>query len=393
MAAQDSFAPELSTRSARTPEETRRHRRFRLPFLGLGVLCFAAAIYGGLWRLGWALPHAQALGELHGPLMIGGFFGTLIGLERAVALGRHWVFAAPVLSICGALLLMAGAPHFAGGGLLVAAAVVLTLASLLVLRDERQLFTGVLAGGSCCWATGHIVWLVTGDVAPAAPWWLLFLVLTIAAERLDMSRLLGIGARGRALFAACILLLLAGAVRGMFTDAGALLLGTGFALLAIWLAFHDIAFRNLRRAPHLRYFGRCMCAGYGWMAVAGLALILAPPAVTPFGYDMVLHAILIGFVLSMALGHSVIVIPAITGAAAPYHPAMYIGLGFLHASIGLRIGADALAWGPGRLASGPLTIAGLIAFGIVLARQIAHAARRKRLASSISSWAHEQKDS
>ena len=149
-------------------------------------------------------------------------------------------------------------------------------------------------------------------------------------------------------------------------------------LLAIWLAFHDTAFRNLRGAPHLRFLGLCMCAGYGWMAVAGLALIFAPPALNAFGYDLVLHAILIGFVLSMALGHSVIVIPAITGATAPYHRGMYIGLGLLHASVALRVCADLHAWLPGRLASGPLTLAGLIAFGIVLGRQITQAARRKR---------------
>ena len=59
---------------SRTAEETRRNRAFRIPFLVFGLSCFLAAIYGGLWRLGWALPHGETVGDLHGPLMIGGFF-------------------------------------------------------------------------------------------------------------------------------------------------------------------------------------------------------------------------------------------------------------------------------------------------------------------------------
>ncbi|MBG0830117.1 hypothetical protein HS041_20330 [Planomonospora sp. ID67723] len=41
----------------------------------------------------------------HGPLMALGFLGTLLCLERAVALRRRWGYAAPVLSALGALFL------------------------------------------------------------------------------------------------------------------------------------------------------------------------------------------------------------------------------------------------------------------------------------------------
>lgn len=41
---------------------------------------------GGLIRLGWQLPAlTPSLALAHGPLMISGFLGTLITLERAVA--------------------------------------------------------------------------------------------------------------------------------------------------------------------------------------------------------------------------------------------------------------------------------------------------------------------
>ena len=52
----------------------------------------------GLVRLGWNLPLPwQDQLIAHGPLMVCGFLGTLISLERAVGLGSPWGYAAPVL--------------------------------------------------------------------------------------------------------------------------------------------------------------------------------------------------------------------------------------------------------------------------------------------------------
>jgi hypothetical protein len=42
--------------------------------------------------------------------MVCGFLGTLIGVERAVALGSLWPYAAPLLTAVGALCLLAGLP-------------------------------------------------------------------------------------------------------------------------------------------------------------------------------------------------------------------------------------------------------------------------------------------
>ena len=67
---------------------TRPRLELRLAFLALGALALIAGLYGALGRLGWTLPAGDSLAALHGPLMISGLFGTLIGLERAVALGR-----------------------------------------------------------------------------------------------------------------------------------------------------------------------------------------------------------------------------------------------------------------------------------------------------------------
>jgi hypothetical protein len=48
-----------------------------------------------------------ALAGAHGPLMIGGALGTIISIERAVALRRRWPYTAPLLNGLGSVVLMA----------------------------------------------------------------------------------------------------------------------------------------------------------------------------------------------------------------------------------------------------------------------------------------------
>src|SRR3972149_6584847 len=44
----------------------------------------------------------------HGPLMVSGFLGTLIALERAVALRARWTYIGPLLTSLGGLFLALG---------------------------------------------------------------------------------------------------------------------------------------------------------------------------------------------------------------------------------------------------------------------------------------------
>jgi hypothetical protein len=85
-----------------------RGRFFLIALAGVSLLF-------GLWartvRLGWALPApGESFVLYHGPLMIIGFLGTLIGLERAVALGRLWPYGIPMLSGVSALSAFVGLP-------------------------------------------------------------------------------------------------------------------------------------------------------------------------------------------------------------------------------------------------------------------------------------------
>lgn len=73
------------------------HRLLLVPAL----LALLLAAWAGLVRMGWALLPVSV--AEHGPLMISGFLGTLIALERAVALAAAfrrgwWAYTAPLLS-------------------------------------------------------------------------------------------------------------------------------------------------------------------------------------------------------------------------------------------------------------------------------------------------------
>ena len=87
----------------------------RVPLLALAMLALFAAMWAGILRLGWPWPPLRpTLPMAHGPLMVGGFLGTLISLERAIALGKRWTFAAPLATGLGALMLIAGISGWPG---------------------------------------------------------------------------------------------------------------------------------------------------------------------------------------------------------------------------------------------------------------------------------------
>ena len=63
----------------------------RLPLMLTGMITLLIAIYGGLQRMAWELPVINTIIPLsHGQLMVGGFLGTVIGIERAVVIKKFW---------------------------------------------------------------------------------------------------------------------------------------------------------------------------------------------------------------------------------------------------------------------------------------------------------------
>ncbi|NJD35321.1 MAG: hypothetical protein FIA96_10910 [Betaproteobacteria bacterium] len=316
----------------------------RVPLLVLGMLSLVGGVLAGLTRLDWNMP-ALAAGAAgwHGALMISAFLGTVISLERAVALGRGWAYLAPAAAGIGGVALLAGAPLLLTQVLGVAAAAVLVLATALVMQRLVAPFTVILALGALCWLVGNTAWLAGGTLHPAVPWWLAFLVLTIAGERLELNRFLPTPHEAQRLFLFVVVLILAGAVGSLGDEeTGLAVFSAGLLALAIWLLRYDIAQRNMRRPGLTGFIAHCLLAGYAWLAFAGLLGILGGLNPGHPWRDATLHAVALGFVFSMIFGHAPIIFPAVMRVKIPWHPLAYLPLALLHGSLAWRVAGSLL---------------------------------------------------
>ena len=336
---------------------------WRVPLLMLGFIALFVGTGAGLARLGWAMPAlAVSAVPLHGPLMIGAFFGTVISLERAVAIGRGWAYLGPLLAGAGGMAALFGEIGI-GAGLLLAASVLLLAASLDVWRRQRALFTFTLAVGAACWAAGNALWLAGRAVHDSVPWWLAFLILTIAGERLELSRFLPPSPLATRAFAALLVVIVGGLLLGTHSPWAVQLFAAGLLALAAWLFKQDIARRTVRGRGLTRFIAMCLLAGYAWLAI-GSAVMLATGGLVPGtpASDAALHAIALGFVFSMVFGHAPIIFPAVLRVAVPYHPSFYAPLALLHGSLALRLAGDAWGWADGLRVGALLNALALAAF-------------------------------
>jgi hypothetical protein len=334
----------------------------RLPLLALGLAGLVVGVGAGLARLGVGVPAvAASAAAAHGPLMIGGFFGVVISLERAVAIGRRWAYAAPLLAGLGGVAAITGATAIASG-LMLAGSLVLVAASLDILRRQLALFTSTMAVGAACWATGNFLWLLETPVHGVALWWLTFLVLTIAGERLELSRFMPPSRWAGRVFAGLLATIVAALCLGSSPLAqwsyAAALVG-----LAAWLVKQDIARRTIRGTGLTRYIAVCLLAGYAWLGAGGaIALFAGGFGPGTLAYDAAIHAIALGFVLSMVFGHAPIIVPAVMRVCLPYRPWFYLPLALLHLSVAIRVAGDALADHALRTTGGVLSACALLAF-------------------------------
>jgi hypothetical protein len=368
---------ESSTRMREIPGVAFR----RLPLLAIGMLSMAYGTWLGLVRLGWNLPLPSPDRLIaHGPLMVCAFLGTLISLERAVALGARWAHAAPVAVAAGALTLLLGRAVPAGIALITLGSAVLVAIYVAVWRRQASLFIFTMGAGACLWLGGNIRWLTGAALVRVVFWWLGFLVLTIAGERLELNRVLRPTRLVLTMFVLSAALVVVGVVMTMpWPDAGVRLLGAGLLALAAWLFRHDVARRTVRQRGLTRFIAVSLLSGYVWLSVGGIIAIASGVSTTGLHYDALLHAVFLGFVMSMVFGHAPIIFPAIIGKPLPYHPAFFLHVGVLHLSIALRVTGDLVdVLGRWRVWGGMLNAVALLLFLLNTARSIVFSTRAPR---------------
>jgi hypothetical protein len=313
-------------------------RLARLPLVAAAVVALALGIEGGLARIGWQLPtRGPEPLALHGPLMVFGFLGTVVSLERAVALGRRWGYLAPLLTLAGVALLLAD-DGSAGRVALLGAGAVLVALFVLILRVQLTAATLTLTLAALLWCVGVLLWLLGRDLVEVVPWWTGFLVVTILGERLELAALARLTPAGRAAFATQTGVLLAGLVVG--GRVGAQLFGAALLAFALWLLRFDVSRRTVKRPGLPRFVALSLLVGYGWLLLGGVlwlryGLQLAGPA-----RDAELHAVLVGFVFSMIFGHAPVIFPAVLAIRIPFRRVFYGHLALLHVGVALRVGGD-----------------------------------------------------
>jgi len=348
------------------PSNPRESERAKFPanvvMLGFAAIAAIAGFWGGLVRIGLPLP-ASTLGDLHGPLMVCGVFGTVISLERAVALDRKWALTAPLAFGLGGTLILVDAHGFASA-FFVLGSLILLVASVRVFVLQRAMFTLSMAVGACCLLAGSMVWMVTADASISVSLWIAFFVSTIAAERLELSRAMQTTAGNQVSFAALLLLLVVGAALGLASLPGRWLLGGALLGIGFWLCRNDVARHVIRRPGATRFYASGMLAGYLWLMSSGGLVVFGSDLA--FAYDLQLHTVFLGFVLSMLMTHALIILPAVLRIRLIYSRSLYIPLTLLHVSVLLRVIGSTVGPLGLRTFSGAMTAFSLVLFTALL---------------------------
>jgi len=335
------------------------------PLLAALMVLLLFALWSGLVRLGWSLPDIQtSLVQNHGPLMVSGFLGTLIILERVVALRRSYLFIGPVLTAIGGFALIFDRLSLTGPVLITVGSLGGLVVLGIMVQMERRIHTLVMMLGVLSWVVGNALWLAGWPIFRVVLWWVSFLVLTITGERIELSRVRRITAAQQRLYSFAVMVFLAGLVVSIWYQAiGVRIFGAGLLMQAAWLLIFDVAPRNIRHPNALtRYIAWCLLPGYLWLILAGTLVITNGVFLTGLTYDAVLHAIFLGFVMTMIFGHAPIILPGVLQIPVAYRPTFYAHLVLLHLSLVMRIAGDLLGWIPGRKWGGMFNVLAVLLF-------------------------------
>ncbi len=346
--------------------------RLQRSALLLGIAGLVLGIVAGYHRLGWdALPLPATLPPEHGALMTGSFFGTLIALERAIALRRRWAYLPAWL--CGASLVGFLSGHAVGGYVLLALGGC-GMAGLFgwLLRRYRYFPFALMFSAALLFAGGWVALAVGQPYVRALPLLMGFFVLTIVAERLELTRFVGLEQQALRWLLGLVAVLLLGIGGELFAEQWQML-GIAVGSFGVWLLRYDVALRMAWRlgvqTSH-RYIAALLGLGYSWLLVT-MGLML-PGDMAGLRYDAAVHAFFVGFVFAMVFAHGIMIVPALMHRLGYAYTAwLWIPVGATHGGLLLRLLGD---WGVApelRLWGSWLSGAGIVLFlAVVMVRTL-----------------------
>ena len=338
-------------------------KKIRIPFLLLAMAGLVSGLATGLSRIGWDL-NIPETSLHHGAIMVGGFLGTLISLEKIIPLKRKFLFIIPGLSGISVLTFFIGQPFLSFYILSMAATGLAAISVTYLLKERNQIYLLMLAG-SLCWLTGNVM-LITAEFYPMAlPWWIGFVLFIITSERLELMKFLPVSARHKLTLMFFLCLYIASMITS-FHGFGNLLGGASLIAIAIWLMHHDMIRISLRQAGLQKFVGLALTSGYVAMLMTGIFLIALNGHA--MAYDVIVHTFFLGFAFSMIFAHGPIILPGVLGVSAkPFHSVLYGWLFLLHASWITRVAADVLLDFKFRQITGIASAFAIIAYFLTMA--------------------------
>jgi hypothetical protein len=331
--------------------------------LPLILLSLLLAIWTGLLRIDMELPGTLAIAH-HGSLMVNSFLATVIFLERAVSFRSKWLLLLPFVNVLSLIAFIINLPTIAFSLNIAGAAGFLTMCGWFIYKHKEPYYY-VFFIGAFCLLTGNILLLRTNFYPAAIVFWMLFLLFTIVAERLELTRFLPVNKKAKAALFLFLSLVFVAALLP-FHSYGSYLLASTFIVTAAWLLKYDMAKKAMKMQGQHRYSGLLLIAGYIWLVISGVMLLIWQNI--PFGYDAMLHSFFIGFVFSMIFSHAPIILPAVIKKPIRiYRPILYYWFGLLQLSLGSRIVADVYGFIEMRKISGLVNGISLLIFFVTIA--------------------------
>lgn len=331
----------------------------------LAVINLIAGITAGLMRLGWEIPLGQFTVH-HGALMVGGFLGTLILLEKVIPLKNKALLILPSLNALGILMTIPGQFNLGLLFLLGGSLSLLFVFVYYILRQPHELSVKIMATGAVCQIIGHIM-LFSKHFYPAAfPWWMGFILLVIVGERVELSKFLPVTPLAKNILVVLCIAFLSGLILP-FHGTGKYISGLSLASISLWLLRYDAISIGLKKNGLTHFSAFALLAGCLALMFTGIFLIALPDL--PFAYDAIVHTFFIGFAFSMIFAHGPIILPGVLGLSVkPFHPILYIPVCTSLLSLIVRLLADTNIVSPMlKLWSGWISVVSILFYFISLA--------------------------
>lgn len=348
-------------------------RPLRVALIALAGVSLLLGLNAALLRLGvWAPVVSTRIADLHGPVMVLGFMGTLISLERAQALRNPVAYLAPGLLAAGSLVLLAGAPQGIGKLLLLDGGLAFLALTVALWRRAPLGLVAAQVLGALFTALFAALWLVA-DIVSLLPLLAAFLIITIAAERAELAQL-SMGSAAVPTLLTLSGVLAAGAGLSLtLPGAGSRIVGGACLAIALWLWRDDVGRRMIRTTGLRRYNAAALLAGNFWLAVAGVVWLIDGQPTAAGAYDAVIHATFLGFGMAMIMAHAPIIFPAVIGRALPYRSFMWGPLILLNVGMALRLSGGLLGIHLLHRTGGIITVVAVLTFALSVVTAVVRA--------------------